>query len=184
MSTLSGGQRQRLALACALAGDPEFLFLDEPTTGLDPQSRRQLWELINQFKREGRTILLTTHYMAEAEQLCDRVAIMDHGKMVAAGTPRELTAKLGADAYPRIHDVGGYGSVVESRSLCRLEGVNSGHRHNEKVRVQIKDAAFRLARDSARAGPTKHSRLSSLQMHSPTLEDVFISMTGRELSDD
>ena len=94
---LSGGQKQRLALACALVGDPEFLFLDEPTTGLDPQARRQLWDLIEQFKAAGRTILLTTHYMDEAERLCDRVAIMDHGKVIALGTPRELIASIGVE---------------------------------------------------------------------------------------
>ncbi len=94
---LSGGQKQRLAVACALVGDPAFLFLDEPTTGLDPQARRQLWELIDKFKLAGRTILLTTHYMDEAERLCDRVAIMDHGKVIASGTPRELIASIGAE---------------------------------------------------------------------------------------
>ena len=94
---LSGGQRQRLALACALVGDPELLFLDEPTTGLDPQSRRQLWELIERFRAGGRSILLTTHYMDEAERLCDRVAIVDHGRVIAQGTPRELIASLGAE---------------------------------------------------------------------------------------
>ena len=94
---LSGGQRQRLALACALVGDPELLFLDEPTTGLDPQSRRQLWELIERFRAGGRSILLTTHYMDEAERLCDRVAIVDHGRVIAHGTPRELIASLGAE---------------------------------------------------------------------------------------
>ena len=92
VGTLSGGQKQRLALACALVGDPELLFLDEPTTGLDPQSRRQLWELIESFRAAGRTILLTTHYMDEAERLCDRVAIMDHGRVIALGTPRALIA--------------------------------------------------------------------------------------------
>jgi len=96
---LSGGQRQRLAVACALAGDPDLLFLDEPTTGLDPQSRRQLWELLAQFRSQGGTILLTTHYMDEAETLCDRVAIVDHGKVMAEGWPRELIATLGA---PRV----------------------------------------------------------------------------------
>ena len=94
---LSGGQKQRLALACALVGDPDLLFLDEPTTGLDPQARRQLWDLVEKFKSSGRTILLTTHYMDEAERLCDRVAIMDHGKVIALGTPRELIASLGAE---------------------------------------------------------------------------------------
>src|SRR5689334_5639622 len=94
---LSGGQKQRLALACALVGDPDLLFLDEPTTGLDPQARRQLWNLIEDFKAAGRTILLTTHYMEEAERLCDRVAIMDHGKVIAQGSPRELIASIGVE---------------------------------------------------------------------------------------
>jgi ABC-2 type transport system ATP-binding protein len=94
VGSLSGGQKQRLALACALIGDPELLFLDEPTTGLDPQARRQLWDLIVNFKRAGRTIVLTTHYMDEAEVLCDRVAIVDHGKVIALGTPLELMASI------------------------------------------------------------------------------------------
>src|SRR6478736_2543929 len=94
---LSGGQKQRLALACAIVGDPDLLFLDEPTTGLDPQSRRQLWDLITEFKSLGRTIILTTHYMDEAQILCDRVAIVDHGKVIALGTPAELIASLGAE---------------------------------------------------------------------------------------
>jgi len=94
IGTLSGGQKQRLALACALVGDPRLLFLDEPTTGLDPQARRQLWELITEFKRLGKTIVLTTHYMDEAEILCDRVAIVDHGKIIALGTPLELMASV------------------------------------------------------------------------------------------
>src|SRR5580704_6623096 len=94
---LSGGQKQRLALGCALVGAPEFLFLDEPTTGLDPQARRQLWDLIEQFKLAGRTILLTTHYMDEAERLCDRVAIMDHGKTIALASPKELIASIGVE---------------------------------------------------------------------------------------
>jgi ABC-2 type transport system ATP-binding protein len=104
VGALSGGQKQRLALACALVGAPELLFLDEPTTGLDPQARRQLWDLINVFKREGRTIVLTTHYMDEAEQLCDRVAILDHGHVIARGTPNELMASVPMPPRePRLH---------------------------------------------------------------------------------
>ena len=99
VSKLSGGQKQRLAVACALAGDPDLLFMDEPTTGLDPQSRRQLWSLLSNFRQQGGTILLTTHYMDEAETLCDRVAIVDHGRVITEGTPRELIASLGA---PRV----------------------------------------------------------------------------------
>jgi ABC-2 type transport system ATP-binding protein len=97
---LSGGQKQRLAVACALVGDPQLLFLDEPTTGLDPVSRRQLWELISKFQAEGRTIVLTTHYMEEAERLCDRVAIVDHGRIIALGTPRELIDKVDVSHLP------------------------------------------------------------------------------------
>jgi ABC-2 type transport system ATP-binding protein len=100
VSALSGGQKQRLALACALIGDPELLFLDEPTTGLDPQARRQLWDLVDDLKRSGRTIVLTTHYMDEAEVLCDRVAIMDHGRIIALGTPASLMASI--DMPPRL----------------------------------------------------------------------------------
>jgi len=97
---LSGGQKQRLAVACALVGDPQLLFLDEPTTGLDPVSRRQLWDLISKFQAEGMTIVLTTHYMEEAERLCDRVAIVDHGRIIALGTPRELIDKVDVSHLP------------------------------------------------------------------------------------
>lgn len=100
VGALSGGQKQRLAVACALVGNPQLLFLDEPTTGLDPQSRRQLWDLISQFQSEGRTILLTTHYMEEAERLCDRVAIVDHGHVIALGSPRELIDALDVSHLP------------------------------------------------------------------------------------
>jgi ABC-2 type transport system ATP-binding protein len=100
VGTLSGGQKQRLAIACALVGDPELLFLDEPTTGLDPQSRRQLWGLIEEFRAMGRTIVLTTHYMDEAERLCERVAIVDHGHVIALGTPSELIESIGAKHHP------------------------------------------------------------------------------------
>ena len=100
VGTLSGGQKQRLAVACALVGDPELLFLDEPTTGLDPQSRRQLWSLIEEFRSGGRTVILTTHYMEEAEKLCDRVAIVDHGHVIAVGTPQELIESVSATHPP------------------------------------------------------------------------------------
>ena len=100
VGTLSGGQKQRLAIACALVGDPELLFLDEPTTGLDPQSRRQLWGLIEDFRSTGRTIVLTTHYMDEAERLCERVAIVDHGHVIAMGSPNELIETIGSQHHP------------------------------------------------------------------------------------
>lgn len=100
VGTLSGGQKQRLAIACALVGDPELLFLDEPTTGLDPQSRRQLWALIEGYQATGRTIVLTTHYMDEAERLCDRVAIVDHGHVIAMGSPNDLIETIGSKHHP------------------------------------------------------------------------------------
>ncbi len=131
VGALSGGQKQRLALACALVGDPQLLFLDEPTTGLDPQARRQLWDLIEKFKQDGRTILLTTHYMDEAERLCERVAIMDHGKVIARGTPRELIASIGVEhvvevstaAEPDVAAIGRVPGVLAARA------VNGSRRH-------------------------------------------------------
>src|SRR4026209_1576754 len=119
---LSGGQKQRLALACALVADPELFFLDEPTTGLDPQSRRQLWELIEEVKRAGRTVVITTHYMDEAERLCDRVAIVDHGKVIALGTPRHLIAGLGAEHVVEFTVTGGADGALDVPALERLDG--------------------------------------------------------------
>ena len=105
IGSLSGGQKQRLAVACALIGDPELLFLDEPTTGLDPQSRRQMWDVIERFRASGRSIVLTTHYMDEAERLCDRIAIVDHGKVIALGTPNELIASHGPPPRTEVRTV-------------------------------------------------------------------------------
>src|SRR5580658_4443284 len=124
VGTLSGGQKQRLAMACALVGDPDFLFLDEPTTGLDPQARRQLWDLIERFKLAGRTILLTTHYMDEAERLCDRVAIMDHGKVIASGTPRELIASIGAEHVVEF-SAGSAATPLDVEAVRNIEGVGN-----------------------------------------------------------
>jgi ABC-2 type transport system ATP-binding protein len=178
---LSGGQKQRLALACALVGDPELLFLDEPTTGLDPQSRRQLWDLIEAFKLDGRSILLTTHYMEEAERLCDRVAIVDHGRIIALGTPRELIAGLRAEhvlefalASPQAFD---------ENPLRRIEGVCSADRRDGTYRLQVEElhrAMPALLQELRRQG----AQLAELRTHSATLEDVFVSLTGRHLRDD
>src|SRR4051812_13351267 len=118
---LSGGQKQRLALACSIVGDPELLFLDEPTTGLDPQSRRQLWDLIGEFKATGRTTVLTTHYMDEAEILCDRVAIVDHGKVIALGSPRQLIGSLGAEHV--VEFALAAGPILPDGDLAGLAGV-------------------------------------------------------------
>ncbi len=130
---LSGGQKQRLALACALVGDPDLLFLDEPTTGLDPQARRQLWDLIDVFKAGGRSILLTTHYMDEAERLCDRVAIVDHGRVIALGTPRELIASIGIEHLVEFSVAAG----LDLATLRRLDGVRDVRAENGSVQMQV-----------------------------------------------
>ncbi len=173
---LSGGQRQRLAVACALAGDPEVLFLDEPTTGLDPQSRLQLWDRIATYKAAGRTVLLTTHYMEEAERLCDRVAVVDHGRIIAQGTPAVLVAGLHA---PHIIEFSTE-PVVTDAMLAAIPGIGE--------RRQRDGQWFLAAASLAQAVPTllaaldgAGAKLVSLSTHRATLEDVFIALTGREL---
>jgi ABC-2 type transport system ATP-binding protein len=178
---LSGGQKQRLALACALVGDPEFLFLDEPTTGLDPQARRQLWDLIDQFKSKGRTILLTTHYMDEAERLCDRVAIMDHGKVIALGTPRELIASLGVEHV--VEFATGNGGALDISAFRGIDSVRSARSENGGVLLHVTElhrAMPALLEELARQGMP----LTELRTHSATLEDVFVTLTGRRLRDE
>jgi len=179
---LSGGQKQRLALACALVGDPELLFLDEPTTGLDPQSRRQLWDLITELKASGRSIVLTTHYMDEAERLCDRVAIVDHGRVIALGTPRELIAGLGAEHVVEFTVAGGADGALDVAALERLDGVKGARVHEGRWSLD----AVELARAvPAILGALAERRLplDELVTHSATLEDVFVSLTGRQLRD-
>jgi ABC-2 type transport system ATP-binding protein len=179
VGTLSGGQKQRLALACALVGDPELLFLDEPTTGLDPQARRQLWDLIEELKRSGRTIVLTTHYMDEAERLCDRVAIMDHGKVIALGTPRELVASIGVEHVVEFSA----GTELDPAVLARLEGVRSVESVDGAVSMQVTElhrAVPALLDELGRQG----TPLTELRTHSATLEDVFVALTGRRLRDE
>ncbi|HJQ18775.1 MAG TPA: ABC transporter ATP-binding protein [Gemmatimonadaceae bacterium] len=180
VGTLSGGQKQRLAVACALVGDPKVLFLDEPTTGLDPQSRRQLWELIERFRSHGRTVVLTTHYMDEAEHLCDRVAIVDQGRVIALDTPRALIASLGAE-----HVVGF--TVEGDRSpdddaLRALAGVTAVRHENGATELTSTELRLTVP---ALLGHLEQQRLrlSELTTHSATLEDVFVSLTGRHLRD-
>ncbi|HEY7114821.1 MAG TPA: ABC transporter ATP-binding protein [Thermoanaerobaculia bacterium] len=176
---LSGGQRQRLAVACALAGDPEILFLDEPTTGLDPQSRLQLWEKFETFRAAGRTVLLTTHYMEEAERLCDRVAVVDHGKIIAQGTPAELVAGLHA---PHIVEFASE-PALSAEDLKALPGVGDCRKRDDRWFVGVAslvDAVPALLARLDRGG----AKLLSLSTHRATLEDVFISLTGRELRDE
>jgi ABC-2 type transport system ATP-binding protein len=179
---LSGGQKQRLALACALVGDPDLLFLDEPTTGLDPQARRQLWDLIDEFKRAGRTILLTTHYMEEAERLCDRVAIMDHGKVIARGTPVELIASIGVSHLVEFSTVG-EACVTDFTTLRAIEGVRDAHEANGSVRIQAVEL-HRVLPALLEELRRQDIPLAELRTHSATLEDVFVSLTGRHLRDE
>jgi ABC-2 type transport system ATP-binding protein len=182
---LSGGQKQRLAIACAIVGDPDLLFLDEPTTGLDPQSRRQIWELVEQFKSTGRSILLTTHYMDEAERLCDRVAIVDHGKVIALGAPGELIASLGAEQVVEFVLAGGNGTAtLDSDALSRLDGVRAVRRNGGdgepawELRVaELHRTVPALLAELAR----RDLHLTQLRTHSATLEDVFVHLTGRQL---
>jgi ABC-2 type transport system ATP-binding protein len=182
VGNLSGGQKQRLALACALVGDPDFLFLDEPTTGLDPQARRQLWDLIEQFKQSGRTILLTTHYMDEAERLCERVAIMDNGKQIALGTPRELIASICAE-HMVAFSAGSKSAALDVSAVRKIEGVRDVRTENGTVEMQVTElhlAVPALLAELSRQGIP----LTELSTHSATLEDVFVALTGRHLRDE
>jgi len=178
---LSGGQRQRLAIACALVGRPDVLFLDEPTTGLDPQSRRQLWGVIEAFKAGGGTVVLTTHYMEEAERLCDRVAVMDHGAVIALGSPRQLIASLGADHVIEFSLADG-GSPLAEEVLAALPGVEAARRDGPRYTLTVAEphrALPALMAELERHGAT----MTELLTHHATLEDLFLSLTGRHLRD-
>jgi ABC-2 type transport system ATP-binding protein len=177
---LSGGQKQRLALACALVGDPRLLFLDEPTTGLDPQARRQLWDLVEELRRTGRTVLLTTHYMDEAERLCDRVAVMDHGKIIALGTPRELIASIGVE---HMVEFSTGTAAVNGDGLRGIHGVRSVTANGGSIQMQVTElhtAVPAVLSELAR----QNIPLTELRTHSASLEDVFVSLTGRHLRDE
>jgi ABC-2 type transport system ATP-binding protein len=182
VGALSGGQKQRLALACALVGDPELLFLDEPTTGLDPQSRRGVWDVVRSFKERRRTVLLTTHYMDEAERLCDRLAIVDHGRVIAQGSPHELITSLGGDHVVEI-------SVAENgqprpvpADLEGLPAVRSVHAQGQHLVLAVSEPhiAIPALLERLRA----RWELASLSTRHASLEDVFVSLTGRQLRDE
>ena len=175
---LSGGQKQRLAVACALAGDPDILFLDEPTTGLDPQSRLQLWDVVAKFRQKGGTVLLTTHYMEEAQRLCDRIAIVDHGHLIALGTPAELIARLEASNIIEFTtDPPLPSDALRDLPVCR--GC-SPHRDAWQLRVEsLADSVPRVLSIIEKSG----AKLLTLSTHAATLEDLFVSLTGRELRD-
>jgi ABC-2 type transport system ATP-binding protein len=176
---LSGGQKQRLAVACALVGDPDLLFLDEPTTGLDPQSRLQLWDVIESHKQKGRTVMLSTHYMDEAERLCDRVGVVDHGKLIAIGTPRELIASLGGQEVIEVTLVKG---TLDEASVTALPGVRAMRRVADAFSLAVDPLHVALPAlvDHLRASDLVLERLTTRHA---TLEDVFVSLTGRGLRD-
>jgi len=179
---LSGGQRQRLAIACALVGDPDILFLDEPTTGLDPQSRRQLWDVVAAFKRRGGTVVLTTHYMEEAERLCDRVAVMDHGKVIALGSPRELIASLGAEEVVEFSLADGTTPPADA-VLAALPGVTAVRRDGPRFTLTVSEV-HRAVPGLLAALEREGVELTALVTHHATLEDLFLSLTGRHLRDE
>jgi ABC-2 type transport system ATP-binding protein len=173
---LSGGQKQRLAVACALVSDPELLFLDEPTTGLDPQARLSLWDVVDKFREGGGTVLLTTHYMEEATHLCDRVAIMDHGKIIALGTPPELIKSLGADQIVEFRVT----NEIADDVLKGLPAVSHLHKRGEDYSLTVAEMGVALPALLEEI-KRQHSELVSLTTHQATLEDVFVSLTGRML---
>ncbi len=176
--TLSGGQQQRLALALALVNDPELVFLDEPTTGLDPQARRSLWDVVRRMKAEGRTVLLTTHYMEEAEALCDRLAIMDHGQVIAAGTPASLIAQL---AIPSVVELTFDGEAPDPAAFAVRLG-EPVERRADLWEIPTRDPKATLPRllETAEAAGVPYQQV---HVRRATLEDVFLHQTGRSLRD-
>jgi ABC-2 type transport system ATP-binding protein len=179
---LSGGQKQRLAVACALVGDPELVFLDEPTTGLDPQSRRQLWDIVRGFRDRGRTVLLTTHYMDEAERLCDRVAIVDHGKVIALGSPAELIARLGGDHVIEFAFAEGQPAPPAS-AFAELPGVLSARAEDGVIDLRVSHLHVVLPAVLDRVEQSG-APLARLTTRHASLEDVFMQLTGRRLRDE
>jgi ABC-2 type transport system ATP-binding protein len=179
---LSGGQRQRLAVATALVCNPKILFLDEPTTGLDPQSRRQLWEIIRGFQRAGGTVLLTTHYMDEAERLCDRLAIVDHGQIIAEGSPADLIERLGGHHVVEF-SVNGNSDGGALQAWRALPGVESLREDDGLVALNVKEPHLTIpALLDAIEGQGRE--LEHLTTRQASLEDVFVRLTGRHLRDE
>ncbi|MCE9530346.1 MAG: ABC transporter ATP-binding protein [Planctomycetes bacterium] len=179
---LSGGQRQRLAVACALVGDPELLFLDEPTTGLDPQSRRQLWDVINAYRTSNRSVMLTTHYMDEAERLCDRVAVVDQGKVIALGTPRDLIARIGGEHVIAFTLLSSEKQALDAETLKSLPAIQSVWMESDSYCLSVTEP--HVALPALLDGLRQQGReLANLSTRHATLEDVFVSLTGRHLRD-
>ena len=182
---LSGGQKQRLAVATALVGNPRILFLDEPTTGLDPQSRRQLWDIIRVFQKKGGTVLLTTHYMDEAERLCDRLAIVDHGVIIAEGTPPELIERLGGHHVVEFQ-VNNNGDNNDNDNFERwrsLPSVESVRREDSTLCLSVREPHLTIPALLDRVARDGH-RLLHLSTRQASLEDVFVQLTGRHLRED
>jgi ABC-2 type transport system ATP-binding protein len=175
---LSGGQKQRVALGCALIGDPELLFLDEPTTGLDPRARQAIWSIVERFRASGRTVLITTHYMEEAAALCDRIAIMDHGKIIALGSPRSLVDALGLVQFVEFETKQG----LDETALGRLSPVQTCERRGERYRLRIDRSLPALTAVLAELERQKVAPVG-LSTHQATLDDVFLHLTGRALKD-
>jgi len=178
---LSGGQKQRLAVATALVGNPKILFLDEPTTGLDPQSRRQLWEIVRQFQQRRGTVMLTTHYMDEAERLCDRLAIIDHGKVIAEGTPAELISGLSGHHVVEFAINGG--QPVAEGLWSRLPGVQKVRHEDGFFCLQV-DEPHHTIPALLLAVQQQAAQLAHLTTRQASLEDVFVHLTGRRLRED
>lgn len=174
--TLSGGQKQRLALALALVNDPEVLFLDEPTTGLDPQARRNVWDIVERLKQRTKTIVLTTHYMEEAEQLCGRVGIIDHGKIIAMDTPRNLVDRQNLESAVEL--VTPDANIEEI--LNRLPGISKITKDGDRYLLHTKEA-LAVQRELMRLADQSHLRIDSVSVRRATLEDVFLALTGRRL---
>src|SRR6202166_2862396 len=175
---LSGGQKQRLALAMALVNDPRVLFLDEPTAGLDPQVRREIYDIIEELKRENKTIVLTTHYIEEAERLCDRVAIVDHGKLIIEGTPRELKAHSGGTTRIEVR----LSQPESNGTLKSLDGATDAREVDGTYVIHSKHPPQTIV-SLVKHLEAQDNELVSLEIASPSLEDVFIEMTGRRLRD-
>lgn len=180
---LSGGQRQRLAVAVALVGDPQLLFLDEPTTGLDPQARRQLWDVVSHLKQKGRTILLTTHYMDEAEKLCDRVAVMDYGKVIAEGSPRELIATLGGEHVIQFSLQTEDGQQAATSEFEQIAGASRVAKESDGYTLAVKET-HRSLPYLLKHLEARQLKLRSLATRHADLEDVFVNLTGRHLRDE
>jgi ABC-2 type transport system ATP-binding protein len=175
---LSGGQRQRLSVALALVGDPEIVFLDEPTTGMDPAARRALWDVVTGLRSEGRSVLLTTHYMEEAEVLCDRLAIMDHGKILELGTVRELVDRRFQERAVRFDSIDG----LDDGRLESLAGVTSVTREDSEIVLYTRDVPATIGAVLS-AADVLGVEPSNLAVRRATLEDVFLALTGRTLRD-